>query len=133
MINESTPLAILILDEYIKVNKTIIMLLQKNINFNTDFSTNYLLPNYDFLKNTELRFCMPASSYEKAFVKRLNNLMFKIFHFYVLLLFALSFFRLPSLAHDVVRPGHRYLKDEVFLWLATCFKLAYAVAGLDIK
>jgi len=24
------------------------------------------------------------------------------------------FFRLPSLAHDVVRPGHRYLKDEVF-------------------
>ena len=53
-------------------------------------------------------------SYEKAFVKRLNNLMFKIFHFSVLLLFALSFFRLPSLAHDVVRPGHRYLKDEVF-------------------
>jgi len=49
--------------------------------------------------------------------------MFKIFHFFVLLLFALSFFRLPSLAHDVVRPGHRYLKDEVFLWLATCFKL----------
>ena len=53
-------------------------------------------------------------SYEKAFVKRLNNLMFKIFHFFVLLLFALSFFRLPSLAHDVVRPGHRYLKVEVF-------------------
>jgi len=40
--------------------------------------------------------------------------MFKIFHFFVLLLFALSFFRLPSLAHDVVRPGHRYLKVEVF-------------------
>jgi len=49
--------------------------------------------------------------------------MFKIFHFFVLLLFALSYLGLPCPAHDVVRPGRRHLKYEVIFMVGNLLQV----------